>query len=290
MAALFAILSAFLYALSNVITQVGLRYSSMRSGVLISLASCFIFVTFYSLFFTSMDEYLNTGVLFFLAAGIVGPFFGRIFLYSSIKKVGTAVASTFYEVKTLFSVIAALFFLNEFMNLAVFSGMFLMMAGTAIVSLEKSGGQLTRKWTKKDLLLPIVSGACYGIAHALRKGGLNIVPSPTVGVMVQNIGAMIFVPFIVLSNANRKRQLQIGQKGWILFGIVGLLQVLAQWCLFKALEVGNVVVVSPLSSLSTFFVLLLTALFLRRHEKVTPKIVLGAALILAATLVLTLKT
>jgi drug/metabolite transporter (DMT)-like permease len=290
MAALFAILSAFLYALSNVITQVGLRYSSMRSGVLISLISCFIFVAFYSLFFTSMHEYLNTGVLFFLAAGIVGPFFGRIFLYLSIKKVGTAVASTIYEVKPLFSVIAALFFLNEFMTLAVFSGMFLMMAGTAIVSLEKSGGQLNRKWTQKDLLLPIVSGACYGIAHALRKGGLNLVPSPTVGVMVQNIGAMVFVPFIVLSGSNRKRHLQIGQKGWILFGIVGLLQVLAQWCLFKALEVGKVVVVSPLSSLSTFFVLLLTALFLRRHEKVTSKIVLGAALILAATLVLTLKT
>jgi drug/metabolite transporter (DMT)-like permease len=204
--------------------------------------------------------------------------------------VGTAVASTIYEVKPFFSVIAALFFLNEFMHLAVFSGMFLMMAGTAIVSLEKSGGQLNRKWTKKDLLLPIVSGACYGIAHALRKGGLNLVPTPTVGVMVQNIGAMVFVAFIVLSGASRKRYLQIGQKGWILFGIVGLLQVLAQWCLFKALEVGKVVVVSPLSSLSTFFVLLLTALFLRRHEKVTPKIVLGAALILAATLGLTLKT
>ena len=114
-------------------------------------------------------------------------------------------------------------------------------------------------------------------------------PSPAVGVMVQNIGAMACVPFIALSGANRNRDLRIGQRGWIIFGIVGLLQVLAQWCLFKALEVGEVVVVSPLSSLSTIFVLLLTALFLRRHEKVTPKIVMGAALIVVATLVLTLK-
>ncbi len=54
---------------------------------------------------------------------------------------------------------------------------------------------LKKKWTKKDLLLPIASGACYGIAHTLRKGGLNLVPSPTVGVIAQNIGAMVFVIF-----------------------------------------------------------------------------------------------
>lgn len=287
MSALFAILSALLYALSNVLTRFGLLYASITTGVLISLLSCFCFVTVYALFTTSVEQYLNQGVFFFLAAGIIGPFLGRILLYLGIEKVGAAVASTLYEAQTLFSVFAALIFLGEDLNLSVFVGICLMVAGTITISFEKSGGQITRKWTKKDLLLPIASGACYGIAHALRKGGLNLVPAPVVGVMTQNIGAMLFLPILLIRSSNKKAP-SVGRKGWLLFGLVGLLQVLAQWCLYKALEIGIVVVVSPLSSLSTFFVLVLTVLFLKGVEKVTLKIVLGAVLIVVATLVLVL--
>ena len=48
--------------------------------------------------------------------------------------------------------------------------------------------------------------------------------------------------------------------------------------------------VSLLSSLSTFFVLILTTLFLRKLEKVTWKIVLGAVLMVGATVILTTRT
>ena len=165
-----------------------------------------------------------------------------------------------------------------------------MTAGTAIVSLEKSGGQIERKWSKKDLIFPLTAGACYGLSHAFRKLGLNITPAPVVGVMMQNVGAIAFVPILALTKMNRRNILPNNRNAWLLFGLVGILQILAQWCLFKALEIGKVVVVSPLSSLSTFFVLILTALFLHGLEKVTWKIVLGAVLVVSATLILTLKT
>jgi drug/metabolite transporter (DMT)-like permease len=290
MSAVFAICSAFLYALSNVITKIGLRYVSTSSGVLISLLFCFVSVLVYCLFSTSLDKYLNRGVLFFLAAGIIGPFWGRVLLYIGIKRVGTAIASTLYEDKPLFSIIAAVIVLGEGLSLSIFFGMFLMMAGTAIVSLEKSGGQIETKWSKKDLIFPLASGACYGVAHALRKMGLNVTPSPLVGVMVQNIGAMVFIPILFLSIIGEENILSNNKSAWLLFGLVGILQVLAQWCLFKALQIGKVVVVSPLSSLSTFFVLFLTAVFLHGLEKVTWRILFGAILILCATLILTLKT
>jgi drug/metabolite transporter (DMT)-like permease len=177
MSALFAIASAFLYALANVITRFGLRYASTSSGVLISLLLCFGSVLIYCLFATSLDQYLNRGVFFFLAAGIIGPFFGRLLLYIGIERVGTAISSTLYENKPLFAVIAAVIVLGETLSLPIFLGLFLMMAGTAIVSLEKSGGQIERKWSKKDLIFPLTAGACYGVSHALRKLGLNITPS-----------------------------------------------------------------------------------------------------------------
>lgn len=290
MSALFAIASAFLYALANVITRVGLRYASTTSGVIISLLFCFGSVTIYCLFYTSLDQFLNMGIFFFLAAGIIGPFWGRVLLYIGIEKVGTAIASTLYEDKPLFSVLAAVFILGESLSFSILLGMLLMILGSAIVSLERSGGQIEKNWSKKDLIYPLTAGACYGVAHALRKMGLNITPSPIVGVMVQNIGAMIFIPILVFSRNNKEEVLSKNKNAWLLFGLVGILQVSAQWCLFKALEIGKVVVVSPLSSLSTFFVLTLTAIFLHKIEKVTWRIVLGAGLIVCATLILTLKT
>ena len=290
MSAFYAIASAFLYALTNVITRFGLRYASTSSGVLISLLFNFGSVFMYCLFATSLDQYLNKGVFFYLAAGITGPFLGRLLLFVGIEKVGTAIAATLYEDKLFFAVITAMIVLGEALSFPVLLGLLLMTAGTVIVSLEKSGGQIERKWSKKDLVFPLTAGACYGVSHALRKLGLNITPSPVVGVMVQNIGAIAFVPILVLTRMNRENILSNNKNAWLLFGLVGILQVLAQWCLFKALEIGQVVVVSPLSSLSTFFVLILSALFLHGMEKITWKIVLGAVFVVSATLILTLKT
>lgn len=290
MAAVFAISSAFLYGVSNVITRLGLKYANTMSAVLISLLSCVVCSLILCLSLFSLNQIFSGAIFLFLAAGIAGPFFGRLFLYEGINRVGVSISSTFYETKPLFSVIAAVFILGEGISSRIVAGMFLMMIGTAIVSLEESGGQIEREWAKSDLVFPLVSGACYGLAHVLRKGGLNVIPEPIIGVTVQNIGALAFAPFLALTPRCQKGTFSTNGKAWFIFSLAGTLHVLAQWCLFVALHLGKVVVVSPLSSLSTFFVLILSALFLRSLEKVTWKIVLGSVLIVGGTFTLALMT
>ena len=70
--------------------------------------------------------------------------------------------------------------------------------------------------------------------------------------------------------------------------LAGILSVMGQVCLFYALSLGEVVIVSPLSSTSQFFVLFLAAVFLRKSEVITGKIVLGTILIAGATVFLAL--
>ena len=289
MAAIFAIASAFLYGISNVITRLGLRYANILSGVLISLLSCFVSSLALSLFSTSLNQFIDKAVLFFLAAGICGPFFGRFFLFQGIDRVGPSIAATLYETKALFSVVTAILFLSECVTLPILVGILLMMFGTTVISLERSGGQIEKKWSKKDLVFPLISGACYGISYVLRKKGLNLIPDPVVGVMVQNVAALAFVPFLTLTKRNTQKSISTNRKAWIVFCLSGILQVCAQWCFFTALDSGTVVAISPLASLSTFFVILLSAFFLRALERVTIKIVLGAMLTVGATLILTFK-
>jgi drug/metabolite transporter, DME family len=58
--------------------------------------------------------------------------------------------------------------------------------------------------------------------------------------------------------------------------------------IYYALDLGEVVVVIPISSTGPLFPLALTALFLKGVERVTLKIVLGALLIISGVVLLTL--
>ena len=287
MPAFLAISSAFLYAVSHIMTRVALRYARPSTGVLISLISCLVFSFALFRLNHTLAELVNAGFWFFLAAGITGPFWGRLFLYEGFRRVGVAVSTTVFEIKPIFSVLPAVILLGEGLSWPIVAGVILMMAGTFLVSTEKSGGDIKRGWSKKDLIFPMAAGACYGISHVIRKAGIIAFPDPVAAVLVQNIGAALFFPLLLVTDRSPKPKLPRPSLTWPIFILGGLLQVSAQWCLFAALEEGQVVVVSPLSSLNTFFVYLLALLFLRSLERLTWKIVLAGTLLVGATLLLT---
>jgi drug/metabolite transporter, DME family len=291
MSAFFAIASAFLYALTNVLVKRGLSQTDPSSATIISLLGSFFSAFIFFLFYASIDNLFTRAFYFFLAAGIIGPFFGRLLLFKGIDRVGAAISTTLFADRTLFAVLGAMLLLGERLTPVIGLGIALMLAGTIIVSFEREGGQIKKDWSKIDLLFPIAAGACYGASQFLRKMGLNITPDPAIGVMVQNIGAVLLLPLFSLPRKRLSGSLFSKKTSvWTLFLGIGFLQALAQWCFFKALDVGSVVVVSPLSALNTFFVLILTALFLKKIERVTPKIVLGAVLMVAASIIITLRS
>jgi uncharacterized membrane protein len=87
----------------------------------------------------------------------------------------------------------------------------------------------------------------------------------------------------------RKNQQQVtvnSPKAWVVFGLSGIFSVLGQLALFYALNIGSVIIVSPLSAISPLFVIVFAGIFLRKVERVTWKIVLGAVLIIGGTFML----
>ncbi|TET44715.1 MAG: DMT family transporter [Dehalococcoidia bacterium] len=288
MVATLAFSSAFFYGLSNVLTQVGLRGSNTLSGLLISQLSTLAASLFIFLFVIPIDQFANRAVLYFVAAGVMGPFIARFLLYVGINRVGSSIASPLYETKPLFSTIAAVVILGERLTTSIALGMFLIITGAAAISSEKSGGQIEKKWSRKDLIFPVMAGAGFGVAHVLRKMGLNVAPEPIAGVTIQNAAALAFFPLLALAQRNQQRVSLNNKRAWFIFSLAGLSSVIGQLCLFYALNLGRVVIVSPLSSISPFFVLLLVGIFLKKIERITLKIVLGTVLIVGGAAALTL--
>ena len=283
-----AISSGFFYGVSNLLTRIGLRYSNPLSAVLINQVSGLVACLFIYCFALSLDPFDSKAILYFIAAGIMGPFIARFFLYIGIDKVGTSIASALYQTKPLFSALTAVMILSEKITLPIAAGMFLMTLGTVIISVEESGGQIEKKWVRRDLIFPLAAGAFFGLAHVVRKMGLNITPQPIMGVTVQSAAALFIFLLYTVAKGNIKRMDLNDKKAWMIFSISGLSSVTAQMCLFYALNLGQVVVVSPLASLEPFFVLFLVGIFLKKMERVTGNIVLGTILIFGGAVVLTL--
>ncbi len=289
MVATLAISSAFFNALGNVITRVGVRHYNPFSAFVITLLFLVGISVVISLLTVPLNQFANWAALYFLAAGIMGPLIARYLLVTGIHRVGASIALPLHGTRPLFSAIAAVAILGESLTPPITLGILLIILGAATISLEESGGPIEKKWSRKDLIFPIMAAALFGMANIPRKLGLNVMPSPIVGVTVQNASALAFLPLFTLAQRNRQRVIWNERRAWFIFGLAGLSALISQLALFYALDLGQVVIVSPLVSLSPLFVLVLVGIFLRKLERLTWKIVVGAVLIVGGAAMLMLK-
>ena len=286
MAATLAILAAFLYGISMIMAQIGLKDTDTFSGVLISMIFSFLGSLFLFIFYVPISQFASWALLSFFIAGLSGPCLGRFLLFIGINRVGSSIASTLYSIKPLFSAVAAVLILSENLTTAIAAATVIMVAGLVIISFEESGIKIESSWSKKDLIFPIMAGGAYGLSHVFRKIGLNINHDPLMGVVVQNVAALSFSATMAFVRKNHQQVNLNHRKAWVVFGLSGIFSVLGQLATFHALNIGSVIIVSPLSAISPLFVIIIAGIFLRKVERVTWKIVLGAVLIIGGTFML----
>ena len=286
MAAMLAIISALLYSFAMISAQIGLKDTDTFSGALISMVFSFIGSLFIFIYFVPISHFASWALIYFFIAGLSGPCLGRFLLIIGINRVGSSIASTLYSIKPLFSAIAAVLILGENLTTAIAAATLIMVVGLAIVSFEESGKKIESSWSKKDLIFPVMAGAAYGLSHVFRKIGLNINHDPLMGVVVQNVAALSFSSILAVFKKNQQQVSVNRRKAWIAFGLSGIFSVSGQLAMFFGLNVGSVIIVSPLSAISPLFIIVTAGIFLRKVERITWRIVLGAVLIIGGTFIL----
>jgi uncharacterized membrane protein len=283
-----AIMAAFFYSMGMITARLGLKDTDTFTGALISMIFSFIGSLFIFIFYVPISHFASWALIYFIIAGLSGPCIGRFLLFIGINRVGSSIASTLYAIKPLFSALAAVLILGENLTSGIAAATVIMVAGLAIVSFEESGKKLETSWSKKDMIFPIMAGAAYGLSHVFRKIGLNINHDPLMGVVVQNVAALLFSLTLAVFKKDHQQVTVNHRQAWIFFGLSGIFSVLGQLLMFLALNTGSVIIVSPLSAISPLFVIIIAGLFLRKVERVTWKIILGAVLIIGGTVMLAL--
>ncbi len=284
-AALFALITAFFFALHNVLIKKGLKTSNPATAVFITLGVNMILLWAMGAFLHPLHSLATPGTLVFVAVGLFQPGLTRLLTAKSIEKVGVAITDPIRATTPMFSSLLAILFLDENMTLAIFGGTLLIILGIALLSYPKEG---TRRIELRYVLYPVFASFLVGLSQVARKFGLEFIPHPSLAAAVTATSSFTVISILLWFGKKKDWGLSLNKESLRFYLAAGVVISLGMASLYNALTLGEVVVVIPITSSGPLFALTLSALFLRDTEKVTFRIAMGACLIVGGVFLVTL--
>ena len=212
-----------------------------------------------------------SGVTLGLARNLLNMSFGRI---------GLARSTTIVSSSPLIAVLVAAIFLGEAPSSLIYLGTLSIMGG--IIFLAQERRSTARAWgaVRHDFLFAALSALAFGITAVLRKAGVSLVPSLSLGLSTAALGTLglIAVCYPLLPRTER---VQFSRKNFGYFLISAFFSTLSHFAFFAALQRGPLFTVAPLVYTSPLFVLVFSWLWFRQAEGLSFRLAAGVVLICA---------
>ena len=270
-AVVLALASAALFGSMTVALRFALaRAPDAEAGTLLTIMVAFAV----TLPFVAAGEIDLPGTWPFLLAGVLGPGGSQLLFTLAVRDAGPSRSSVTVGTAPLVSVAIALLLLGEPAKAGVIGGALLIVVG-GFVLVREPGRPEHVKW----IGLGFAFGAAILIAvrdNLVRKFSLDTQVEPALAVAATLFAGGLTVAAWLLVT---RRRLPGG--GLAAFVPAGLCFGLSYLCLVEAFYRGRVSVVSPLVASESLWGVGLSALLLRRHELVGPRLFGGAGLVVA---------
>lgn len=238
------------------------------------------------------DYHLSTqSVLAFAGAGLSGTMLGRAFYYTSISRIGAARSEPIKASVPLYAALVAVLVLGETLTLPNLVGIVLIVAGVAAISWESTSSRGGVDGIRpRDLTLPLIAAFFFGIEPIFAKLGLAEGTPALVGLAIKTIVATIsFGAYLRWQGALPTFGGLAVSNSWYYIA-AGLSNTGFLLAYYSALEVAPVVLVAPIMQLSPLIVVALSAVFLRRLERVTPRLVAASLVVVAGAIAVTISS
>lgn len=286
MAHYFAFLAALFFSIAHILIRRGLVHSNAMTGAFISLSMSAITLSLLVPFFVSISAIWTPAIGYFIAAGIFAPGIGRTLSYVGIERIGVARSVPIVNSSPIFASIFAVFYLGELWVSQNIAGTFLVILGVIMLSTVKP---TDGKWRKMDIIYPMLGAVAFGVSANLRKAGLDVLNIPVLAAAATaTTAALLSLVLLRVQKGTQSFKFPWASAVWLI--PAGIFNTAATLSVFYALSFGKVVIVEPLVSANPVLTLILTAIFLRDLEALSLRVILGALLTVAGTiLVVTLK-
>ena len=279
MGSLLALLSAVLFAIAAIIVRRGMRGSTAITATLISIVTNLVALWVLAALSGGIGLLTLPAVAMLLAAGLFAPALARFTYYEAMNRIGVARASTISNTTPIFAAVLAVPVLGEHVSWPLAVGTVLVVLGLALTILPDEGTQTGRSWT--GTLLALNTAVMASISFMLRKLGLRMLPDAAVAAALTVTGSLLLLlPYAALRS--RTQPLRAERPALVLLIVSAVFTTGGFLAYFYALNLSDVVRVTPLSNTTPLFALLLLALF--RQEPVRPGTVAGAVLAAAGIL------
>jgi drug/metabolite transporter (DMT)-like permease len=268
-AVVLALASAALFGAMTVALRFALaRVPDAEAGALLTIAAAFTV----TLPFVALGGVDLGGIWPFLLAGVLGPGCSQVLFTLAVREAGPSRTSVTVGTAPLFSVAIALILLDEPAKAGVLVGALLIVFG-GILLVREPGRPEHVRWV--GLGFALLATIIFGVRDNLvRHLSLDTDVEPALAAAATLLAGGLTVAAWLLAT---RRRLPLA--GFGAFVPSGILFGLSYLCLFEAYYRGRVTVVSPLVATESLWGVALSALFLRRHERVGPRLVGGAALV-----------
>jgi uncharacterized membrane protein len=275
----FAILAALAWAIGDSSARVALRTSTPVTGTLtLGLVSLAVWgPVAWGAF--DRGEIQVRGLLIFVVSGVTLGL-ARNLLNMSFGRIGLARSTTIVSSSPLIAVLVAAIFLGEAPSSLIYLGTLSIMGG--IIFLAQERRSTARAWgaVRHDFLFAALSALAFGITAVLRKAGVSLVPSLSLGLSTAALGTLglIAVCYPLLPRTER---VQFSRKNFGYFLISAFFSTLSHFAFFAALQRGPLFTVAPLVYTSPLFVLVFSWLWFRQTEGLSFRLAVGVVLICA---------
>lgn len=274
-----ALVSAALFGSMTVALRFALaRAPDAEAGALLTIVVAFAV----TLPFVAAGELHLAGIWPFLLSGVLGPGGSQLLFTLSVRDAGPSRASVTVGTAPLFSVAIALLVLGEPAKAGVLGGAVLIVGGGILLAREPGRPQHV-KWI--GLAFALAAAILIGTRdNVVRRLSLDTAVPPALAVAATLFAGALTVAAWLLVTRRR-----LPTQGLAAFVPAGLCFGLSYICLIEAFYRGPVSVVSPLVAMESLWGVGLSALLLRRHELVGPRLFGGAALVVAGGILIGLS-
>lgn len=252
------------------------------TAMVTALFGCLVVATVATGSIVELSNVTLLAVTWFALAALMHFLAGWTIFAFSQQRIGPSRTAAILSVNPVMAAIIAWVALSENLRPVTWAGVLAVTAGVGVVTTARlSGG----RWTNPTLAL--IATLCFSISPIFVRWGLDEFDHPLLGLTV---GMAAVVPAMHVSSrlfTGKWVSVPRGARRWLLSGgLTAALALTAQWSAFALIPVGAAI---SLQQLSTPVVMLAGPVLLATPaERATPRLIAGAGLVIAGSVLVAL--
>lgn len=277
-----ALSASVVFGFSNHVQHIALDHMDVRDGTIVNVGTTSVLLWLFSPLFLIPETLLTAPVGWFALAGLIVPSFSMTLHTLSVRMIGPSLTAGLTSTYPVFAIVPAVVVLGEIVTGPMLAGTAIVVGGIVFIALRLPS--TSGSWPVWAVAIPLGAALARGLSHNVIKFGLEELPSPMTAALVGSTTSLLVLLSIKAAGG---RSMAHWNAGYWWFGLCGVLNGIGLVGLNAALQLGDVVIVSPLVATTPAFTLIIGWLFFRREVVGMSSIVAIAVIFSGCVLVIT---